>query len=179
MTPRLLISSDEYKVRCGLNYGHLYLILTSVPGVQSQIFSLSKGAIAHINSFFEGAHKVPPYATKFTSKRVEYFRSKFNVPNLLLTNNSFYEQIVFVMLNELDVNNIAIVETIGLSNDSISYLINFCYSFLNINKDKLIVLIHPEHQRVEYPEFLLFELDDEKVRDTTGWLKELDSRFTR
>lgn len=96
-----------------------------------------------------------------------------------MNNNSFCEQVVFVMLNELINHEVIIVETTGLASDSIGYLIRFCYDFLIINRDKLIVLMHPEHQRVKYPEYLLLELDDIKVMNSIGWLKELDSKYLR
>lgn len=177
----LLIESDEYKVKNQLTYGCLYMILTSVPGIQRQLFPASQIPVSYINSFFKEAVKVPAYISKkkFNSARIDYLRQRFNLPGLSLSDNSFYEQVVFVILNELDNHEVIIVETTGLANDSIGYLIKFCYDFLGVNRDKLIVLVHPEHQRVKYPEYLLLELDEVKVMDTIGWLKELDLKYLR
>lgn len=157
----LLIENYEYRVKNQLNYGSLYMILTSIPGIQRQLFSTSQPPVSHINSFFQGAIKVSAYKSrkKFNSTGIDYLRQIFNLPDLSLSDSSFYEQIVFVILNELD-NHEVVVETTGLANDAIGYLIRFCYDFLIVNRDRLIVLVHPEHQRVKYPEFLLFELDD-------------------
>jgi len=162
-------------------YGSLYLILTSVPGLQRQLFPTSQMPVSHINSFFKGAVKISTYIgkEKFNPARIDYLRQRFNLPDLSLSDNSFYEQIVFVILNELDNHEIIVVETTGLANDSIGYLVRFCYDFLIVNRDKLIVLVHPEHQRVKYPEYLFLELDDAKVGDAIGWLKELDSKYLR
>jgi len=177
----LLIESDEYKVKSQLTYGCLYMILTSVPGIQRQLFPASQMPVSYINSFFKEAVKVSNYISrkKFDPARIDYLRQRFNLPDLSLSDNSLYEQVVFVILNELDNHEVIVVETTGLANDSISYLIRFCYDFLILNKDKLIVLVHPEHQRVKYPEFLLIELDDVNVRDVRDWLKELDSKYLR
>ncbi|PSL47421.1 hypothetical protein CLV51_102268 [Chitinophaga niastensis] len=176
-----LIESDEYKVKNQLTYGCLYMILTSVPGIQSRLFPTSQMPVSHINSFFMGALKVSNYISKkkFNPARIDYLRQRFNLPDLSLSDNSFYEQLVFVILNELDNNEVIVVETTGLANDSIGYLIRFCYGFLIVNRDRLIVLVHPEHQRVQYPEYLLLELDDVKVGDVTSWLKGLDLNYLR
>jgi len=181
MTQDLTIASEEYKINDQLIYGHLYLILTSIPGIQGQLFPTSQIWVSHINSFFREAIKVPIYIrkNKFGSPQIDYLRQRFNLPDLALRDSSLYEQIVFVLLNELDYHDIVVVQTTGLANDSIGYLIRFCYDFLTINRDKLIVLIQPEHLRVKYPEYLLLELDEIKVRDVIGWLQELDSKHLR
>ncbi|MEZ2440278.1 hypothetical protein AB6805_01050 [Chitinophaga sp. RCC_12] len=177
----LLIENYEYRVKNQLNFGSLYMILTSIPGIQRQLFSTSQPPVSYINSFFQGATKVSAYISrkKFNFTGIDYLRQRFNLPDLSLSDSSFYEQIVFVILNELDNHEVVVVETTGLANDSIGYLIRFCYDFLIVNQDRLIVLVHPEHQRVKYPEFRLFELDDTIVRDVASWLKGLDSDYLR
>lgn len=181
MTQSLIIENDDYKVRSKLTYGCLYMILTSLPGIQRQLFPASQIPVSYINSFFEEAIKISSYTNKkkFSSLRINYLRERFNLQYLPLNDDSFYEQIVFVILNELDNHDVIVVETTGLANDSIGYLIRFCYDFLSVNQDKLIVLVHLEHRRVKYPEYLLLELDDVKVGDAIGWLKELDWKYLR
>lgn len=181
MIQELLLESEEYKVKDQLAFGCLYMILTSVPGIQRRLFPTSEMPVAHINSFFEEAIKVPIYISKnkFNASRIDYLKQRFNLSDLSLSDRSLYEQIVFVLLNELDKYDVVVVQTTGLAYDSIDYLIKFCYDLLIVNRNKLIVLVHPEHLKVKYPEYLLLELDEVKARDAIGWLKELDLKYLR
>lgn len=181
MIQRIIIENEEHKVKSQLTYGHLYMILTSVRGIQQQLFPVSQMSVSHINSFFKEALKISTYIDKniFYPSRIDYLKQKFNLEDLSLSSNSFYEQIVFVILNELDKYKVVVVETTGLDNDSIGYLVKFCYNFSIHNQDKIIVLVHPEHQRVKYPEYIQLELDEAKVGDVVGWLRELDMKYRK
>jgi len=181
MIQKLLIKSEAYGVEDQLTYGCLYMILTSVRGIQRQLFPPLQIPVSHINSFFKEAVKISPYIrkNKVNQARVDYLRRRFNLPYLSLSDESLYEQFVFVILNKLDDHNIVVVETTGLANDSIGYFIRFCYDFLSVSQDKLIVLVQLEHQRVKFPEYLLLEIDEAKTGDALGWLMELDSKYLK
>ena len=55
--------------------------------------------------------------------------------------NSFNGKLITVLFSELQKNDIAVVETAGLDNDSISKLLTFNLNFLRLNPRKLIITI--------------------------------------
>ncbi len=160
------IDKNSIGVSKTLYFGHIYLVFSCKKDIQKKIFGKGLKNVCFINSPFKGAIKVPIYIRKhkINPKKIEYLKEHFRIPFLKIDKYGFYNQMIFVLLNELIQNDIVVVEATGLAKHSINYFIEFSNNFLRLNKNKMIVLFQIKSHNLSISKFIIEDLSETGIK---------------
>lgn len=148
----------EGKIR-NIEKGSFYFLFTKELGIHQYLFERKE--VVFINSFFDGAIKIPYYIEKhpFSKAKISSLKAKFNLNKVYIDNIGLLNQIIFTMLNEAVKNDTLIVETTGLANHSIEYFFDFVINFIINNPKKTLYIVHHSNINFENSLFIIDKND--------------------
>jgi hypothetical protein len=165
---------NQQKEVFDLEFGTLYFVFSSISGLQKDFFIKNSGdenKIIFINSFFEGAIKVPIYMGKnqYDQDKVKKLKKEFDVDEFDIGQYGIFNNMLYVMLSELTNGDVMVVETTGLDEMSIIKLAKHSFTLTERNKSKLIITIQNNLARIKYPPFQLEKINMDKIENFENW----------
>jgi hypothetical protein len=125
-----------------LEFGNIYLMFSAEPGIQQKLLSSYKDHVSFINSPFNGAITIAYYYEIESGNRlkhIELINDMMVYPPI--DGCEYLDKVLVIAISQFAENNIIVIETTGMGEDSIIRLTNYCLKLLERFKDKLIIII--------------------------------------